>query len=399
MSVAAALTGVLTLVLWFRVPGARGERTPVELPAVAWLMALTVSAIFALDRQASFLRLGKALFPALVPLSAFHTSNRKDGERAAKLLLLSSAVASVYGLILFVSRGASFASRARGAVGHYMTFAGQLLLLLSLALGIALLARARSWRLGGLLTALLGTTALACTYTRSAWLGLSAALAVLLVAARPRWIPAFLVGLFAIYLLAPGDYRARLHSVFEPHHPQNRERTLMWEAGARMFRDRPLTGVGLQDLRPIYPRYRSPDARETPGHLHNDYVHIAATMGLAGLAAFAWLFGSLFIAAGARLRPMLAHPDLTTGLRLGVLAGLVGFLVAGLFEWNFGDEELLYLLYVMVGLAWSARRWETGEAAAPRMRDSSRAVAAGPGHAPLPIRSGDVIEREITHPA
>ena len=46
------------------------------------------------------------------------------------------------------------------------------------------------------------------------------------------------------------------------------------------------------------------------------------------------------------------------GYALGVLAALVGFLVAGLFEWNFGDEELLYLLYVSVGIAWGARRWD-----------------------------------------
>jgi len=46
-------------------------------------------------------------------------------------------------------------------------------------------------------------------------------------------------------------------------------------------------------------------------------------------------------------------------------AALVGFLVAGLFEWNFGDEELLYMLYTLIGLAWAARNWsEPGPAPA-----------------------------------
>ena len=49
---------------------------------------------------------------------------------------MSSAVAAVYGIVFFVAHGASFASRARGPVGHYMTFAGQLLLLISTAAGI-----------------------------------------------------------------------------------------------------------------------------------------------------------------------------------------------------------------------------------------------------------------------
>ena len=139
----------------------------------------------------------------------------------------------------------------------------------------------------------------------------------------------------------------------------------MWEAGLRMFRDHPLTGVGLQDLKPIYARYKSPLAHEPAGHLHNDYVHIAATMGLVGLAAFAVLVASLFrcTTRGLRLRPPAG--DVATALRLGMTAALVGFLVAGLFEWNFGDEELLYMLYTLIGLAWAARQWnEPGPAPA-----------------------------------
>ena len=44
-------------------------------------------------------------------------------------------------------------------------------------------------------------------------------------------------------------------------------------------------------------------------------------------------------------------------MRLGALGGLAGFLMAGSFEWNFGDEELLFLLYVIAGIAWAARNW------------------------------------------
>ena len=36
------------------------------------------------------------------------------------------------------------------------------------------------------------------------------------------------------------------------------------------------------------------------------------------------------------------------------------------FEWNFGDEELLYHLYTLVGLAWAARSWDAGRHATGR---------------------------------
>jgi hypothetical protein len=55
------------------------------------------------------------------------------------------------------------------------------------------------------------------------------------------------------------------------------------------------------------------------------------------------------------------------------MASLTGFLVAGLFEWNLGDEELVDFLCVLVGTGYAASRWRTGagrasarEEAAPR---------------------------------
>jgi O-antigen ligase len=133
-----------------------------------------------------------------------------------------------------------------------------------------------------------------------------------------------------------------------------------------MFQADPLTGVGLEDLHAVYPLYRSPLATEEIGHLHNTYVQIAATMGLAGLAAFAWLYASLLRTASAGLAWTRGLPARIraegegAGLRLGVTAALAGFLVAGAFEWNFGDEELLYHLYLLVGLAWASRGWGAG---------------------------------------
>lgn len=377
MGIAAALCGALTLAALAR-GRARWPRTPVDLPAVAWAVALALAAWFALDRAASLPRLGKALFPALVGLAALHAAREPAGRRFAAAFLASAGVAAAFGVAAFVMRGAGFEGRARGAVGHYMTFAGQLLLLLSLAAGIALAARERRWRLGALAVALPAAAALAATFTRSAWLGLLAALATLLGFARPRALPALALGAALAVALAPGDYRARILSIADPSSPWNRERTYMWEAGARMFRDHPLTGVGLMDLKPVYDRYRAPGARERAGHLHSVPIQVAATTGVLGLAAFAALLAGLFACAMRGLRADARRGGLAAGVRLGVAAGLVGFVVAGLFEWNFGDEELLYPLYTLAGLAWAARGWDRAEGRpAPDAPDAADAPRPG----------------------
>ncbi len=379
MTIAAIATAVLTLGLWWKPPRPRWPDAPVGRAWAAWAVALVVAAIFALDPLVSAIRLNKALLPGLIALAAFHTPDRRSGRRTVALLLASSAVAAVYGIGFFVAHGASFHARARGAVGHYMTFAGQLLLCLGPTVGIALLAREWRWRIGAGLAAIVQAVALAATFTRSSWLGLVAALVVIAGAIRPRWVLGLAVVLVAGYFVAPGAIQHRVRSVVDPHDPTNLERTYMWEAGLRMFRDHPITGVGLEDLHPIYARYKLPQATEPAGHLHSVPVQIAATMGIVGLAAFAFLYFSLLRCAWTGLRPMLRAGGVEAGLRLGVLAALVGFLVAGLFEWNFGDEELLYILYPLVGLAWSARTW-----VAPRLD----VVAAEPTPAASPPVAG-----------
>ena len=148
MSIGSIATAVLTLTLWLYPSRPRWPSTPVTWTWAGWALALALSAMFALDPAASWPRLSKALFPGLVALAAFHTPDRRTGRRVLAVLLVSSAVAAVYGTVLFVAHGATFAARSRGAVGHYMTFGGQLLVCVSVATAVALLAKERAWRLG-----------------------------------------------------------------------------------------------------------------------------------------------------------------------------------------------------------------------------------------------------------
>jgi len=99
-------------------------------------------------------------------------------------------------------------------------------------------------------------------------------------------------------------------------------------------------------------------------------VHVAATMGLVGLAALVGLFAGLARTAGRGLLASLRAPPAGDGVelavRLGAVAGLAGFLLAGFFEWNLGDEELIDLLCVLVGMAFAASRRADGATPAPR---------------------------------
>src|SRR5262249_45035662 len=161
----------VTLTAWIaeRRPWPAWGRTPVDRAAVGWLVALLLSAAFALDRAGSLPRLEKALFPLLVGVAAFHASDARSGRRALAIYLGVSALVAVLGFGIWVAEGHTYAARARGFAGHYMTFAGQLLLVIPVASGVALTARPARWRWGSLAVAAAAFAALAVTFTRSAW--------------------------------------------------------------------------------------------------------------------------------------------------------------------------------------------------------------------------------------
>jgi O-antigen ligase len=373
MSITVVLCGTLTLAAWWSRGGARWVRTPIDFPALGWLAALVVATMASQDPSHSVGRITKGLLLAVVPVAAYHGRDPKLARRAVAVLLISAAIASIYALTKFVAQGGAFPVRVRGAVGHPLTYGGQVMLLATLAGALALRMRDRRWRIAALALLTLLAPALLGSYTRSAWIGTLVAFGVVLALTRARLLAALAALVVLLLVVLPSGYRNRALSAFDPQSPWNVERVQLWSAGWRMFQDHPITGVGLQDLHPWIERYHSPEPHEPHGHLHSVYVQIGATMGIVGLAAFAWLAVGLFRTAGHRLLGDLrldrgvASPtgppgsagtwDLGIAIRLAAVAALAGFLVAGLFEWNFGDEELLDLLFTLVGMAFAASRW------------------------------------------
>ncbi|HEY0590200.1 MAG TPA: O-antigen ligase family protein, partial [Thermoanaerobaculia bacterium] len=104
-----------------------------------------------------------------------------------------------------------------------------------------------------------------------------------------------------------------------------------------MIRDHPLFGVGPGNVKEVYPLYRKDDApRFTVPHLHSNPVQIWAERGILALVAWILLI-ALFLREAIRLRRAGgSRPWLDGGI-----AAAVALTVAGLFEFNFGDTEVL----------------------------------------------------------
>lgn len=231
--------------------------------------------------------------------------------------------------------------RITGPSTHVMTYSG-LLLPISLLL-IVLWIHRRHWTY--LAAGLVVTTALLLTFTRSVWLGWLVAMAVLLLLTRPKWLMLAAPLLLLFITFMPEPLFARLISTFDITQSSNLDRLRMLEAGGEIIRDSPLLGVGPANVKEIYPLYKKHDApRFRPPHLHNNVVQLWAERGVLALVAYLLLLG-LFLRECWRAWRGPAR----MWAEVGVVV-TVALAYAGLFEFNFGDTEVFYILMEMYAL-------------------------------------------------
>ena len=131
----------------------------------------------------------------------------------------------------------------------------------------------------------------------------------------------------------------------------------MFDAGLTMLRSHPFIGVGLGGVKRLYPAYAPPEAvRRHTSHLHNTPLQIAVERGLVGLALWLWIFAAFFARACGLLRRVPEDAVAERALVVGALAAVTAFLVAGLFEYNFGDTEVLLVILSVMALPFVVER-------------------------------------------
>jgi O-antigen ligase len=221
-----------------------------------------------------------------------------------------------------------------------------------LGIHLALSRRARSTPSSGLLAAVavpLAGWALVVSLTRNAWLGALAGLLVigLMRSLRVLWLVAAAVA--AVVVVRPPSVMARLTIT----DLSSRDRWFMWQAGIDMIRDKPVFGQGPRMVESVYPGYRWLGAPNpaTP-HLHNNVLQIAAERGLPCLVWWLWWMAA---AIGDAYRELRRGGD-GAWTAAAALAFLTALMAAGMFEYNFGDSEVLMFTLLLTALPYALRR-------------------------------------------
>jgi len=342
----------------------RSFRYPLIWPMAAFFAASLASAALSANPGPSLYSLKGSVLPLLFFLVCVNSLSLRPG-RMIRLLVGAGGVAAVVGLAQTVQHGTGF--RIQGTFGHYMTFAGVLLVIGFLG-SSQLLHRPQPGRRAWFILALvLIFIALLMTQTRSAWLGVVAGCLPLVWSRRKRLLLALPLVVALVFLLSPQPIKMRIGSIFDLQDVTMQQRLSLWQSGLEIFLDHPLFGVGPDNLEEIYPLYNA--APETPRgftHLHSNVVQIAAESGLVGLLAWLWIWVAYFRCMAGVHRRALPDDPAARALLFGSLAAVLGFLAAGLFECNYRDSEVVGLLFFAMALPFSI------DVAAPKVSPAAR---------------------------
>lgn len=326
------------------------------VPLFAFMAATTLSLLLSAQPEVGIGAINKFVLFSMGLLAANFVTSLGRARVSHATLLAVATLTSAYALVQFAWAYVRFLStqsladdptvlaRITGFMGHWMTFSGEQLLVWCAAVP-AILALGRRWLIP------LGAVgaALVLSFTRGVWLGAIAGLAVVALMVPRRVLIGVIVPVSVVALLASGLIYHRLSMSFGEKFAPDYSRLEMLSTGFRMIRDHPLFGVGPERIHTDFPRYyRGNDLQNFYyGHLHNNVVQLAAERGLLCLAAFLWFLFELYADLATMLRT--ATED-TRWTILAALASLTGFVVAGFFEYNFGDSEVLLLLLFIVSL-------------------------------------------------
>jgi O-antigen ligase len=249
--------------------------------------------------------------------------------------------------------------RATGFYNHWTTYAESLQLIASLAIGLFVALPRKRSRNGALLAlVIVGMgVALLLSVTRASWLSLlvSASLITVLSVSRRALIvlgvcalPVILAGLFVLQ-------KKRNVGFFDQNDNSIVWRQRVWRDGFHLLISNPrhlLVGVGMDSIKAHWREWELFDSGRMPmGHMHSDYLQIALERGVPTLIAWLILLGSYARTLWLTRRRVSSEDWMERGIVLGALGGLVGFMLSGVVHYNWGDSEVVMIVYLIMGLS------------------------------------------------
>ncbi len=250
--------------------------------------------------------------------------------------------------------------RITGAMNHWMTFAGEEMLVLLMLLAFLLFAPSvrRMW-IWISCTAILAI-AILLNETRTVWGALAITGFFLLWCWHRRIAVAMPVVVIGFLALVPGPLHQRFVSLYHPKDmDSNAFRYVMRRVGWEVIKVHPIVGLGPEELKYHLKDWIPQDIpRPLPDgfyqHLHNIYLQYAAERGIPTMLMMVWaLLLSIYDFSRAAYRLPKGRSN-ARFILLGGIACVAAIMISGLAEHNLGDSEVLTTFLVVISCGYLA---------------------------------------------
>ena len=340
--------------------GYKFKATPLDKPL--WIFAILAATSFALSiyKHDSFYALLRLFAYIGLYYAVVNEFDHKARRRIIWLVISIGGALSAYGLLQYFGIFShSWWIPKQFLAATYVNhnhFAGYLELAIPVALAMLTARSVAKSTLSklALVSALVPMLlALVLTQSRGAWVSLGVSLLVMLfltVSRNKSWARLMVIIVFIVVIAVSVIYFAgdmmssRIATITAVSEGEDVSggRFRIWQGAAGMIKERPLTGVGIGDFDHGFYRYRPPGFNARAVYAHNDYLHMAAEMGVFAPVIMLWLFIAA-IRAGFRKRDRSPYA-------FGCAIGVMSLALHAIVDFNFHIPANMILFTVWLGI-------------------------------------------------
>ena len=326
-------------------------------PLIIFSLITVLSVIGSIDVDYSLKNIKKYTFISVFLFFAIVNNVRdlKDVKILLLALMISAGVFSLLALIDYCVFGPFFGSRLSFRyldrnLGRFSKFYD---LVIPINLALIFITKDNMKKVLFTLALLLSIITILLMQMRGSYVVIFLAILAIAFVYRKKLFIFILIIPFFIAIMMPSNMATRAQEMFKFGGYLKSDgvlnyRTEAWKGAVRIIKERPVLGLGVGKSNFGRTVKKFDDLKIPYDHAHNTILQIAVELGLIGLAAFLWLFGSVFF-HGVKRYSSLPKTDERSVLIFGILCG-IGALFAHGFIAYFYKHESFYMLWVTVAL-------------------------------------------------
>ena len=332
-------------------------RTRLWWPVIIFTLITLISVIGSIDVEYSLKIIKKYTLISVFLFFAIvnNVQDLKDVKILLFALMISTGVFSLLALIDYSMFEPSFGSRLRFRyldrnLGRFAKFYD---LVIPINLALIFITKDNIKKVLFTLALLLSIITILLMQMRGSYVVIFLAVLAIAFVYRKKLFVFILIIPFFVAIMMPSNMATRAQEMFKFGGYLKSDgvlnyRTEAWKGAVRIIKENPVLGLGVGKSNFGKTVKKFNDLNIPYDHAHNTILQIAAELGLVGLAAFLWLFGSVFY-HGIKSYCSLPRNDGRAILIFGILCG-IGALFAHSFIAYFYKNMSFYALWVIVAL-------------------------------------------------